>query len=442
MNSTPRSTPHWRAWLLLIFLAGLLIQTYMSIRSGMAGDQAHLLALGMRFVEGGPLEPFSKIMRGAGNNGALLQLLIGIPLAVVADHRAPLVVIALFDIAAFVLLTSALRGAIGDRAALVYLFLFWLSPWRLYHSSFLWEPQYLFLPAALHLFACWRARERRSFVSSLAIAASVVLAMQLHNSFLILALMTLALALRRAIHLHWPGVLVGGLLAGLPLILTIAAFVEGTLPPNAELEGFIGKGLVTVAPMLKGLVYWVRLGSLDVGNPLVQTVFIEEGIARHGAMTIVARIAQGIGIVTIIVATWASSWYLAPLWRRWRARRADPTSAGSFEPQRESGWLWLRRYAIAGLLSLVASAALSPITLQGWMVVIALHAAVIPVACWLDERMPDRRRTIIIAGIAAAQLLITLVVAHGNRIYSDRPLGTEHVRRYPELGPIVGHRSP
>jgi hypothetical protein len=435
------SQPHWRRWMLLIFLVGLLIEVALAVRSGIAGDQTHLLALGLRFADGGALEPWTKIMQGAGNNGALMQILIGVPLAIVEDHRSPLVVIVLFHVAAYFLIASVVRPALGERAALVYLFLLWLSPWRLYHSSFLWEPNYLLLPAALHLVACWRSRSTASFGSSMLLAASAVLAMQIHNSFLILALMTVVLVVRRSIRVHWGGLITGGVIVGLPLVLTVRALIDGALPSAGELQGFVGKGFVTVVPMLKGVLYWVRLGSLDVGVPLSQTVFIEEGIGRHGVMTVVAYALWVIGIVTIGFSLVASRWYLLPLWRRWRARRSSAPESESFEPEREDGWKWMRVYAVAALVALVVSAGLSPITLQGWMVVIALHAAVIPVACWIDERVPAVRRRGVIIGIAVAQLALALVICAGNRIFHSRPIDAEHMRRYPQLERLDDHRS-
>jgi hypothetical protein len=442
MTLSDSTSPRWRLRLAAIFAAGLLLQLVMSVRSGFHGDQAHLLALGLRLVDGGPLEPWTRIMQGIGNHGALMQVLVGVPLAIVEDHRAPLIVNVLFHVVGFFLLASVMRRAVGDRTALVYLALLWLSPWRVYHSSFLWEPNYLLLPAAMHLAACWAARERATFGSSMMLAASVVIALQLHNSFLILALMTIALAVNRAIRLHWPGLVAGVVVAGLPLVLTVRAFLEGTVPPAGELDGFIGKGFVTVLPMLKGFIYWVRLGSLDVGVPLSQTVFIEEGIGRHGAWTVIAYALWAVGVVTIGIAIRASWWYLAPLWRQWRARRKQ-AGTGTLEtpreqePPRQEGWLWLRRYAVAALVAIVVSAGLSPITLQGWMVVIALHAAVLPVACWLDGSVPGSRRGLVLGATVAAQVALALVLALGNRIYRGVPIDDEHVRRYPQLERLI-----
>ena len=35
---------------------------------------------------------------------------------------------------------GTLRQAVGTKHAAVFLLVYWLSPWRLYHSGFVWEP--------------------------------------------------------------------------------------------------------------------------------------------------------------------------------------------------------------------------------------------------------------------------------------------------------------
>ena len=81
------------------------------------------------------------------------------------------------------------------------------------------------------------------------------------------------------------------------------------------------------------------------------------------------------------------------------------------------------------------AAALSPITLQGWQVIVALHAALLPVAAWLNYRIATDDRSLARIGIAVATVSIAVMatIGTGNRIF--RPGGApEELRRdYPGL---------
>ncbi len=395
-----------------VIAVGLLIQIFLGARSWIGGDQVTLLRLGEDFAATGHLHPIAKAMSGGGAiPGSLLQILIGLPLMIWRDYHAPLIMIGLFDLAAVLLLVAVAREALGERFALLFAVLYWLSPWRTYHSGFLWEPTFIFLPAALHLWSCWKLRDRAAFLPSMLLAASLVWAVQIHGSFLVLVIITPILLLRRRIRLGISGAVVGMLLGGLTLVPTLLAWLDGTLPSSLPREGFIGYGLVKVAPLLKGVIYWFRLGSLDIGDPLKQTVFLDSGWrAAHSWGNLAAigvYILWSLLVLTIALSIWCSWWFF-------RSRRvAAPDDA------REASRAWIRDYAGAALIALLCSAALAPFTLQGWHVIVALHAACMPAAVWgVDhwEKVTGRFRPVV-AGIIVLQIATIVVVGFGNAIF-------------------------
>ena len=166
----------------------------------MGRDAVHLLEMGLRYASSGELTPVAKQMSGGGNvPGGLLQLLVGVPLMIAPHFRSPVVVTQVFHLVAGVVTLLVVRQAAGSVFAAVFALCWWLSPWRLHHSGLIWEPAYLYLPAALHLWACWRSR-----VAGAPLVASAVLGLvltatpQIHASFVVLWALTALLWLRRA----------------------------------------------------------------------------------------------------------------------------------------------------------------------------------------------------------------------------------------------------
>jgi hypothetical protein len=366
----------------VLLLTGVLIQAWLSARSGIGGDQFVLFDLGLDYLEEGALSAVGKGMSGGGFiPGSLLQLLIGLPFSIWLDYRSPLVLVGFFHLAAGILSLVVLRQAAGERAALIYLVLWWLSPWRLYHSGILWEPVYVILPAALHLWSCWSLRERAGVLASAVLAATLATAFQLHGSFLILVILTVILMVRRLIRIRWEGALLGAAAGSLTLLPTAAAFLEGRLPSPAPADSFLGYGLVTGVPLLRGFLYWFRLGSLDVGGRLTKVIFFDgEWVAREPLGQAVrggAGLVVVLALASILLAVAATWWYFR------RGGRVEGKSGG---------WRWLRGYCLCAFAGLMASCAFSPVTIQSWHVLIALPAACLPVAMWIDDLWRPRRR--------------------------------------------------
>lgn len=397
----------------LLILAGVALQAWLASRGGIGGDQYVLFDLGLNYLDEGRLSAVGKGMSGGGFiPGSLLQLLIGVPFSLWHDYRSPVVLIGAFHLLAAVVSVPAVRQAAGSRAALFFLAVWWLSPWRLYHSGILWEPAYVVLPSVLHLLACWKLRERPGAAWSAILVATLVLTFQLHGSFLFLVILTGVLFFRKLVRLQWAGGILGAVAGGVTLIPTAAAFLSGTLPSPAPSNSFVGYGLVTVVPLLKGLAYWFRLGSLDIGRRLKGVVFLDEG--WHGAGGASFLVKAGVtalvylSAASILVALAAAWWYFR------RSRRNE---------KRGADWLWLRSYALAAFVSLGIASALSPVTIQSWHVLIVLPAACLPVALWLDECWPAKKRWLRWALLLFLLLRVpeVIVVGAGHQAYRLDP---------------------
>ena len=406
-----------------VAITGALLQALLWSRQWIYGDQYALLLPALDLLETGEWPAFAKTMSGNGRiPGALLPLLIAGPLEAWPDYRAPALLSGLTHVAAAVLLAACVGRALGTRFAAAYLAIYWLSPWRLYHAGFLWEPAYVFLPAALHLFCSYRLRERPHVGWSMLLGLLLAATAQLHASFLVLVLLTALLVARKLIRIDWRGAALGLGAGCLTLVPTLQAFVAGTLPPLAPTPTVeYPRLLLAVLNGLRGAGRFLRLASLDIGRRLREVVWFDAPAGEAGA-------TLGSGLVTLV---WAAGLVTLPLvlYAGWRWFARDPSFDPSDNPRRAVAADWFRAYALWCLAALCGAAALSPVVLQGWHVVIAFHAACLPVAAWLSDSFWRRNlawRTAALTFVAV-EVTAVLLLAFGHEMY--RPRAGEEIRQ-------------
>lgn len=401
----------------VLFAVGLALSALMVARCQMLGDQLHLYARGWLLAAEHVWVPFGNPTSAGGYEaGGLTALVVGLPLLVWMDHRAPVVAILASHVLAWWLLDRIVREALGRRARVVFAVIYWLGPWRLFFSGFLWNPNYLFLVGALHLWACYRQRERARFAHSFALVASTGLAFQLHPSVLVLVFSALALWWRGFWRPHWVGAAGGAALAGAALVpwLLVAQRHPEILPGDS---GFPGRGLVYVFPLLRGVLYWFRHASLWCSSKWM-TQF-DFGPAFGPAVDAWLRpllrvLALGLAPLSIAVPVAAAAW----LWRR-RCTRVDPARP-------VSGRDWLAGYALWTFAAALLTYALAPTTVMMWQGLVILHAAVIPVVLWVDALLAGPRAAWARRGAAAwlsLSLVLLLGMAFGSTVYRRGGLG-------------------
>ncbi len=255
-------------WIALFFAFGLAISILMVARSQVAGDQLNHLGRGWHLAMEGRWVPFGPpATKGGAQIGGVNGLLVGLPLMLWEDHRAPTAVVLLFHLAAYLLLDRLARRALRPEERFLFALLYWLNPWRLFFSGFLWNPNYLLLAGAVHLWTAWRLKERPRFWLSFLHVLALGLAMQIHVACLMLVIASLLLWWRRYLRLHLGGAVVAGLVVAATLVpWALEVIAEpGFLPAG---EGFPGRGLLTVHPVLKGLAHWLRFPGLAFGHAM------------------------------------------------------------------------------------------------------------------------------------------------------------------------------
>jgi hypothetical protein len=126
-------------WIALFFAFGLTVSILMVTRSQVAGDQLNHLGRGWHLAMEGRWVPFGPpATKGGAQIGGVNGLLVGLPLMVWESHRAPTTLILLFHLAAYLLLDRLVRAALSPEERFLFALLYWLNPWRLFFSGFLW----------------------------------------------------------------------------------------------------------------------------------------------------------------------------------------------------------------------------------------------------------------------------------------------------------------
>jgi hypothetical protein len=397
----------WR--LTALFAVGLLISVVMLLRSQVGGDQLNLLARGWLLAERGVWIQYGNPTSAGGKEpGGLTSVLVGLPLLAWRDYRAPVVLILLFHVAAYALLDGIVREVGGRRLRLIFCAVYWLSPWRLYYSGHLLNPNYLLLFGAVHLWTAFRLRRPASFGLSCLHSSAIGFACQLHPSAIVLAFASALLLWRRRMAADWLGLCSGiGLVALslIPYVLTV--WRDPTLLPGQH--GFPGRGLLLVYPLLKGLGMWFRFSSLALTQKITGLDFAP-ALGAWGAWVVelvLALLRVVAAPLTLIAAV------LANRWMAMRVRR-----------RRGRAWLtpgaWLQGYAAYMFVAAAITYSLSPTTVMPWQCLPVLHAAVLPLALWAAALARTHLAPLVYqAGVSWTALALVLAVASafGSPVY-------------------------
>lgn len=395
---------------------GLLVSVVMVARSQAGGDQLNLLARGWLLAERGALIPYGNPLSSGGDGpGIATTLLVGAPLFAWTDHRAPVFLTWLLHLVAWALLDRRLRMVFTPWERAAFAVVYWLNPWRLEASAFLWNPNFLYFAGALHLVTAFDQREQPRFWASFLHLLALGVGAQLHPAMLLLIVASLLLWRRGLVHVHWGGVAAGTFVTLLMLVPWWRA-VAAEPALVAAGEGFPFRGLIWLQPLLKGLSYWLRYPSLLINQQ--SAIFDFSALLGAGADRLLAPLAKGLvgiaGVTTMFAVLLANVEFLR---RRFasgaRAAFARPPRAAGSDPRR-----FVEDYAFWCFVAAVVVFAAAPTTPQSWQAVPLFQAAVVPVVFWLGRKLDapagaSAARRALAAAAAAALVLHLALVAGG-----------------------------
>ncbi|OIN25480.1 hypothetical protein [Vibrio barjaei] len=376
-------------WLYALgFSLGLLFCFMYAQNQIITGDQTQMLYKGYLGVYQGTWLNFGNAASAVGNvPGSLSTWLIGGPLLLWDSPWSPMFLLIALRVVSLILLDNVIKNTFAGKhcqlARLIFLALYWLNPWFLY-DSILYNPSYLCLFAAMHLWSASKMRITKSFGYTFIHVLSIGLAMQLHYSWPILAVISGYLLYRDMGKVSWFGAIAA--------VLTIAASLIPYLQEIAnqsstshESDRYIGYGLVHVYPVLKAILYWLRYGSMLFSNKVIAYSefdwLTQIELLKLTALTLWKVFIFLVGGISVIVSARLN-------WLWWK--RIKPIILRSKDDITSIAWLEL--YAFGAIVGVIISAALSPITFSYWHLILVYPFAIIPISSGVFRFLTQQKR--------------------------------------------------
>lgn len=375
--------------LLIVLFLGLSV--LYNVNQNFSFDQVQMLLKGIHAALTGEFLPFGNEASTMGNlPGMLSSWVIGFPLQLYAHAWSPVIFQFLLRVVAILLFINALCQLFERKIVLIGTFLLALSPWVLYQTM-LYNPAYLLLGSTLTLNTLVRLRNDKSnrrvhggralefnfgrFINSLLLVLAIGFCLQLHFSWPVLAAMVGIMWLRRDIKISYVGVLVGLALVGWSLVPYVQEImVNPSLLTNPEpyaQERYLGYGIVHVYPVLKGLLYWFRFGSLLVTEKAIVPELTDDlslwlvilGYAWIG-------IAYLVGGLSVLYAAYSNYFVIS-----------------RFHVSNSSDRLrFVRGMSISAILAVLLAAGASPVVLNFWQIAVIIPFALLPVLAFMSVR--------------------------------------------------------
>ncbi|MFT5721042.1 MAG: hypothetical protein ACI9W6_001351, partial [Motiliproteus sp.] len=331
------------------FLLGLALTLVFANNQILTGDQTQMLYKGYLGARGGEWLNFGNAASAVGNvPGSLSAYIVGLPLLLWDSPWAPMGLLIGLHALAYLMFDAVVKRSFDQKVRLVFMLIYWLSPWLMF-ENLLYNPSYLFFAAALHLWTAFELRNRPSFGYTVLHILAIGFAMQLHYSWPVLAVISTLLFYRKLIHISW-----WGLFSGLALILiSLVPYLleyQNNQSLSRESDRYIGYGAVHVYPVIKGVLYWLRYGSLLFSKKLIGGAEFDWLSNSEMIKNIVRYSWQGllysVGAATLILSARIN--YQA--WNKIKGqlrRPVGPSAVCSKESSKETAEHWLLLYAFA-----------------------------------------------------------------------------------------------
>lgn len=402
---------------LLLFITGLLLSLLYSNHQILTGDQEQMLDKGYLGATKGIWLSYGNAASAIGNvPGSLSAYIIGAPLSLWFSPWAPMMFLILLHICSFYLFDAVIKQVFGSSVRLLFLVLYWLNPWFLF-ESLLYNPSYLFFFTALHFWSAFNMHQKKSLLYTFLHLMSIGMAMQLHYSWPILAIISSYLFFRGIIKVHWMGVLYSALLILASLTPYFLELISNQDISGTDQQGdrYIGWGGVHVFPVLKAFLYWIRYAS-----------FLFSGQLTSGATF--AWLSSNTLLSTIAIYCWQAILYLVGGISLLLSLLANRNALLIIKPYLEKNSSdhelslenWILLYVVGTLLAILVSAILSPITFNHWHLILIFPIALMPLLIQINNWAKTRPATFstYLLFVVPYFLIVNLIAAHDSEKFS------------------------
>ena len=412
-------TKHFQVLFFGIFIVGLLLAFLYSSQQIVGPSQKMMLIKGYMGVIQNIWLSYGNTASSLGNvPGSLSTYLIGVPLKLWFSPWAPMGFLIFLHVCSFLLFDSVIKKVFDQQIRLVFIVIYWLNPWFLFENT-LWNPSYLSFFTALHFWSAFQMQQKKSFLYSFVHLLAIGMAMQLHYSWPILAVISGFLFYRGIIKIHWLGITASALVIVISLIPYLQELlINQGIPHNEGNENdgrYIGWGGVHVYPVLKAFFYWLRYASFLFTNKIVLGASfsvlsfneVVQTITLYSWRVLLFSLG-GLSLLLSLKANYAS-------WTRIKALISRKNVGTEISHEQ-----WLLLYVVGALFAVLLSAALSPIIFSFWHLIIIFPIALFPVLSYINDWKNNKEKSLTkyLLLVIVYFLLVNLVAANDSKKFS------------------------
>ena len=386
-----------------------------------SGDQLQMALKGFHAYFNDEYLPFGNEASSMGNvPGMLSSWLIGFPLKIYAGIESVIALQLIIRLLAVFIFANALAQIFGRVIVVLGTFLFALSPWYMY-MTMLYNPAYIHFGSAIVFNALVRLRVERNnpvssgggrIMSSMFVILGIGFILQLHYSWTVIAAICFFMWLRRDIKVSYTGLTLGFAIFGASMVPYVQEIMVNPtlLSPRDDyaVDRYIGYGFTHVYPILKGILYWLRFGSLMVTNKAITTneQFGEpDGIWEFLSWGWIG-IASVIGVASVLFSAYGNYFVIT------RFRSSASSERLHF----------VRGMTISCLFAVIVAAGASPVVLNFWQISAIMPFALMPVLAFISVRHQYIRTYTITAILFFAAANSIAAVNSDKFHYSYRPV--------------------
>ena len=398
---------------IVFIVAGVMLAWLYATHQIITGDQTQMIYKGYMAAYKDVWVNYGNTASTVGNvPGSMMTYVVALPLMVYDSPLSPMVVIVFLHLCAYLLLDRVIKDVFSTQIRFAFLIFYWLNPWVLF-EDILYNPSYLFVFAALHVWSAYKQRHEASFFYSALHVVAIGLAMQFHYSWILLAIISLYLVYKKMVRVHWFGVLFGLTLIGISLIPYIETVLQNSAIAHHEDDTgrYIGWGGVHVYPVLKSLLYWLRYASFMFPNKLIASAHFEWVEASAMVQTLLLYVYRAVvfsvGAVSLYFSYKANRYFYEQVKGKVFAR--DGVS------DKEE---WLVFYSVGAVIAVFISAVISPITFGYWHLILIFPFALVPLLIYLRDKVSSHVASKVMIGVAVYFVCINIMGAIDSRKYS------------------------
>jgi len=398
-----------------IFLIGLLLSFFHFKSQNLHYDNTQILDRVAAYFFHDQWIHFGNAATGVGFvPGSLITFVNVMAMKIYFSVYSMMVVVWIFHLVALVLIYSILKK-IDKNLLLSFLILFWLNPWRIDQTT-LFNPSYIFLFSALHLWTSLKMVEKSFYLSFLHILCLGFCA-QVHLSFVVLVILSFFLWFFKYIKIHWLGFFSGVLVVALSLYPWLMAVLFDPPFRQADFEvkkSFLFKNTVLVFPIFKSVLYWLRYSSTYFSSNIFMDMsfgWVEQSFLKY----FFVYPFMAVKYVFAILSLYFSALLHWQIFKNIKVSLFKRTEKFNFSTDHRIGY-----YVGYLFLAVILATMISPIEFNHWHLLVAFPASMIVMVLGLSKLQSERIKIykLVITSVAIFFIIFNILASIESRSHN------------------------